>query len=111
MGEAKRRKQQLGDLYGTPEGSSGEVSRTESTAAKHYDQNGRAVNCRMPCPKCKHPITRALITGDSEGVIVRRRQCADCGHRFYTAQEPEYLIPDDRIYYVRSRPQIIFDEE
>jgi len=65
----------------------------------------------MPCPKCRHPVTKVSITGESEGVIVRRRTCANCGHKFYSAQEPEYLVRDDRIYWCLGRPQIIFDDE
>jgi hypothetical protein len=52
-----------------------------------------------------------MLTGNSDGVAARRRECQECGHKFYTAQEPEYLIPDDRIYWFDGRPRIIFDDE
>jgi len=71
----------------------------------------RKSQCRFPCPKCGHRRTKAVTTGDCEGVAVRRRQCEACKHRFYTAQEPEYLLADDRIYWFDGRPQMIFDDE
>lgn len=76
-----------------------------------YSSNGRRTQCRFPCPKCRHPVTRVLLTGNTEGVAARRRECQECKHKFYTAQEPEYLIPEDRIYWFDGRPRIIFDDE
>ena len=58
-------------------------------------QNGHVVHFanRAACPKCRSGNTGVRTTRtDEDGVIQRQRICRDCGHRFTTAQEPEYLI-------------------
>lgn len=69
------------------------------------DDRGRLVQVRCRCPKCRHPITRVLRSGvEVGGEIVRVRTCVDCGHRWYTGQEPEYLLPAERVSWRRDRP-------
>ena len=72
--------------------------------------NGRKVCVRFLCPKCRHPITKVMLTGgEPGGVIVRRRKCLECGHAFFTAQEPEYLINPARIRWELGRPIVVSD--
>jgi hypothetical protein len=37
------------------------------------------------------------------GPIVRRRECAKCKNRWYTNQDPEYMVASDRVRYVDKR--------
>ena len=40
--------------------------------------------------------------------IVRRRQCRECSHRFYTAQPEElYLSPGQRVEYVAKGQRLV----
>ena len=46
----------------------------------------------MQCPKCCSSAIRAPITNNMlEDQVVRRRQCADCGHKWFTV---EVTVPD-----------------
>ena len=57
---------------------------------------------RFPCPKCKQPGTKVRITGENDdGIITRKRWCPHCGHNFFTAQEPEWVIPSHQIKWDR----------
>jgi transcriptional regulator NrdR family protein len=46
-----------------------------------------------PCPKCGQPKSTAITTWRGGKLIMRRRACDSCGHRFSTGQEPEFLLP------------------
>lgn len=75
-----------------------------------YDAKGRRIVVRCPCPKCRHHLTRVLRTGESDGgEVVRQRLCLSCEHRWFTAQEPEYLVPASRIFWPRDRPLLRAD--
>jgi transcriptional regulator NrdR family protein len=64
--------------------------------------SGRSMRCR--CPKCRHDITVVVQASDQDdGRIVRRRKCAECDHRWFTVQEPEYLAPKSVIGYRYGR--------
>lgn len=46
----------------------------------------------MKCPKCSSSALRVPITNNRlDDQVVRRRQCADCGHRWFTV---EMAVPD-----------------
>lgn len=46
----------------------------------------------MNCPACSSGNIRALITNNMlDDQVMRRRQCADCGHRWFTV---EVTVPD-----------------
>ena len=46
----------------------------------------------MQCPKCSSETIRAPITNNRlPDQVVRRRQCADCGHKWFTV---EVTVPD-----------------
>lgn len=46
----------------------------------------------MNCPKCSSSALRVPITNNRlADQVVRRRQCADCGHRWFTV---EMTVPD-----------------
>jgi DNA-directed RNA polymerase subunit M/transcription elongation factor TFIIS len=50
------------------------------------------------CPKCRYHSSRVLYTSrTSDGLTLRHCLCESCGHKFFTAQEPEYLVPNDRV--------------
>lgn len=70
-----------------------------------WDGAGRRVRWqRCPCPKCGHPLTKVEVTNTMEnGVIVRKRRCKSCDRFFFTAQEPEYLLPRSAVAF-RDKP-------
>lgn len=46
----------------------------------------------MNCPKCSSTTLRVLITNNRlSDQMVRRRQCAECGHKWFTV---EMAVPD-----------------
>lgn len=46
------------------------------------------------CPYCRGPASKCCETGlDPNGVRVRIRRCKSCFETFWTAQEPEYVVP------------------
>lgn len=63
---------------------------------------------RFPCPKCRSLSTRITRTATSpeNGTIVRRRTCSSCDHRWYTGQEPEFLLGPQRITWLGGFPVI-----
>lgn len=63
---------------------------------------------RCGCPKCREPLSKVLATKDwGDGVIVRHRACTACDHRWFTAQEPEYLV---RGYWRSNKPALLVAE-
>jgi transcriptional regulator NrdR family protein len=63
--------------------------------------NKRKKSARFACPKCKYEFTRVIMTTTmSTGPIVRRRECTKCEFRWYTGQEPEYLLPAKKVKYI-----------
>ncbi len=58
---------------------------------------------RFHCPRCRDGRTKVIASHDpGDGVMVRRRRCEACGHGWYTAQEPEYLLRADQVVYSRK---------
>ncbi len=48
---------------------------------------------QIPCPQCSCRRTAVVSTRQLEdGVIVRRRKCLGCSHRWYTRQQPEVAV-------------------
>jgi hypothetical protein len=86
------------------------MERNSKNAATHQHtrEDGRRQRIACPCPKCRHPLTRVTRSGAEDGgEIVRRRLCEACGHRFYTCQEPEYVVAERRLQWLRSGPVVI----
>jgi transcriptional regulator NrdR family protein len=55
---------------------------------------------RCRCPKCGHGVTTVVqVCEQGDGRIARRRKCALCDHRWFTVQEPEYVVPRDQVAY------------
>ena len=53
------------------------------------------------CPKCGQPRSRVVCTKrDDSGVLIRRRHCLICEHRWYTMQYPEVAINNSEIKWV-----------
>jgi hypothetical protein len=74
----------------------------------HTREDGRRQRIACACPKCRHPLTRVTRSGAEDGgEIIRRRICESCGHRFVTAQEPEYVIQERRLKWLRSGPVVV----
>ena len=72
--------------------------------------DGRAVQstCRAACPKCRSGNTKVIITRSStNGLLVRRRSCRDCGHRFWTLQEPEWLIKSSDLTWFQGVVHVV----
>lgn len=66
--------------------------------------NGRKMASRFPCPQCRHPDSRVLLTNeDDSGVIVRRHECRGCSCRWWTAQEPAWIVPAREIEWSANR--------
>lgn len=64
--------------------------------------SGRSLRCR--CPACRHEITVVIQTCEQDdGLLVRRRKCAACGYRWFTAQEPEFVLPREQVGYREKR--------
>ena len=58
---------------------------------------------RCCCPSCFEKDNSVCSSWQipATGEIVRRRSCELCGHRWYTAQEPEYIVHKDRVRFRR----------
>jgi transcriptional regulator NrdR family protein len=50
------------------------------------------------------------MTRERENLVIRRRCCDDCKHRFFTAQEPEYLIRRELIKWSDSPFELKINE-
>lgn len=60
---------------------------------------------RCRCPKCRHDVSRVQSSSAQEdGTYVRIRVCAGCGQTWWTAQEPEYVLPVALRGYRRGKP-------
>lgn len=61
---------------------------------------GKKRYLRFSCPRCRHPITVVMQTSALEdGMMLRRRRCPACDHRWFTAQEPEFMVTATRVGY------------
>ena len=50
------------------------------------------------CPSCRSGDVMVLRSDTMpSGLTVRSRRCGDCSRRFFTCQEPEYLIARDKV--------------
>ena len=57
----------------------------------------------VKCPKCNELTRQKVIRSqrNSEKVIIRRRLCMLCEHKWHTVQYPEVTIEDKKAGYVR----------
>lgn len=57
----------------------------------------------VKCPKCNELTRQKVIRSqrNSEKVIIRRRLCMSCEHKWHTVQYPEVTIEDKKAGYVR----------
>ena len=57
----------------------------------------------VKCPKCDELTRQKVIRSqrNSEKVIIRRRLCMVCEHKWHTVQYPEVTIEDKKAGYVR----------
>ena len=57
----------------------------------------------VKCPKCNQLTRQKVIRSqrNSEKVIIRRRLCMVCEHKWHTVQYPEVTIEDKKAGYVR----------
>ena len=61
----------------------------------------------MVCPKCRHGLSDVVTSAaQDDGVRVRVRICRKCGHKFWTAQDPEWLVPVAKRAYLGRKPII-----
>ena len=75
-----------------------------------YHANGRRKRVAFRCPQCRSELTRVVMTRERENLVIRRRCCDDCKHRFFTAQEPEYLIRRELIKWSDSPFELRINE-
>ena len=72
-----------------------------------YNENGRRKRIVFPCPKCREPLTQVVnVSSNDGGETLRQRKCPACEHKWFTLQEPEYLVPSNRVTWVRHKPQL-----
>lgn len=72
-----------------------------------YNTNGRRKRVMCPCPKCREPFNEVLnVSSEDGGVTVRQRRCPACGHKWFTLQEPEYIIPANKVEWVEKKPRL-----
>lgn len=58
----------------------------------------------MRCPKCGVWDSRVSLTRNTDdGVSIRRRICLNCDHRWYTGQEPEFIVQRGRDFKFYGR--------
>lgn len=74
---------------------------------EHQSTNAK-VRYLFPCPKCRDTSTKVLMTRSSpHGELIRRRGCPSCGHRWFTCQEPEYLLPKNAVKWSGANFQLV----
>lgn len=57
----------------------------------------------MACEKCGSSESRVVLTKRSpQGLLIRRRRCLDCNHRYYTVQPFETVVPSHEVLWVNS---------
>jgi transcriptional regulator NrdR family protein len=78
----------------------------------HYNENGRRIRVACPCPKCREPLTTVVnVSSDDGGPTLRQRKCPNCEHKWFTLQEPEYILPTDQVAWVGKKPRLRQTEE
>ena len=61
-----------------------------------------------PCPECDSLSCKVIcIKYDKDGIAVRRKQCLNCDHRYYTVQYPESYVENREIKYTKNGRQVV----
>ena len=57
----------------------------------------------VECPGCKMYSDQKVVRSDrnSKFIIIRRRECYECGHRWETIQYPEIIVSKQQAAYAR----------
>ena len=57
----------------------------------------------VECPNCKQCGDQKVVRSDrnSKYIIIRRRECYECGHRWETIQYPEMIVSKQQAAYAR----------
>ena len=57
----------------------------------------------VECPGCKTYGNQKVVRSDrnSKFIIIRRRECYECGHRWETIQYPEMTVSKQQAAYAR----------
>jgi transcriptional regulator NrdR family protein len=56
-----------------------------------------------PCPKCSTLRTKVVCTRrTSDKIIIRRRKCIVCEHRWYSIQYPEVPVANQEIKWIAA---------
>ena len=72
-----------------------------------YSDKGRRRRVICPCPKCRFQLSEVINVGTEDGgETVRQRRCPECGNSWFTAQEPEYVIPADEVAWRNKKPYL-----
>lgn len=60
---------------------------------------------QTPCPQCNQKTTFVVFTNqDEHGIIVRRRSCRSCNHKWYTYQQPEQQVSQYKLFWIDKKP-------
>lgn len=64
---------------------------------------------KFRCPACRsvNLIVCRTTTSRDDGFQIRHRRCDDCGHKFYTGQEPEYLLQLPQLGWKDRHPYVL----
>jgi|LakMenE18May11ns_1017448.scaffolds.fasta_scaffold9160989_2 transcriptional regulator NrdR family protein len=55
---------------------------------------------QVPCVECGSVLTSVVSTSKlRNGLIVRRRRCRTCDHKWYTEQAPEIVLSPYRLIW------------
>lgn len=68
----------------------------------------RGLAIQIPCPECFGRNTYVVSTyHTTKYLMVRRRRCEDCDHRWYTQQQPEQPLNSYQIKWVDKKQHIV----
>jgi hypothetical protein len=68
----------------------------------------RGLAVQIPCVICQSKNTYVVCTYHTEaGLLVRRRHCKACDHRWYTKQEPEQTISSHQVKWTRRGTRFV----
>ena len=63
------------------------------------------------CPECGQGRTKVVCTRrTSDKIIIRRRKCIVCEHRWYSVQYPEVPVSDHEIKWIGTGSNATFQK-
>ena len=78
----------------------------ENMSNREYVEQRKAIETNylktwVECPSCKMYSDQKVIKSErnSKFITIRRRLCYECGHKWFTIQYPEMIVPDIQARY------------